>query len=111
MQDCKCNLHLATWTGCLISGLVFSLLVRVVICSSNVSLHTSPADLQVVSLDASLCFSLHRLLHYSDSKNPMLMPSLAYTASLSVSDMTTLSQFYAPKIEKSKAKKSNMSFT
>lgn len=34
----------------------------------------------------------------------MLMPSWGYTASLSVSDLTTLSQFYAPKIEKSKTK-------
>lgn len=38
MQDCKCNLHLATWTGCLISGLVFSLLVRVVSSAAAVFL-------------------------------------------------------------------------
>lgn len=56
MQDGKCNLHLATWTGCLISGSVFSLLVSAVICSSSVSLQTRPADLQVASLDASLYF-------------------------------------------------------
>lgn len=69
MLNCKCNLHLATWTGCLISGLVFSLVVSVVKCSGSASLHTSPADLQVASLNALLYFSLHRLLHYSVSEN------------------------------------------
>lgn len=40
MQDCKCNLHLATWTGCLISSLLFSLVVSVVISGSSDSLQT-----------------------------------------------------------------------
>lgn len=35
LRDCKCNLHLATWTGCLISSWVFPLLVSAVMCSSR----------------------------------------------------------------------------
>lgn len=41
----------------------------------------------------------------------MLTPPWGYTASISVSDMTTLSQFYASKIEKSQKMKYSMSFT
>lgn len=57
VQGCECKLRLASWVGCLISSLLFSLLVSGVMCSSSASPHTRTADLQVASLDASLHFS------------------------------------------------------